>query len=258
MDPKASSNTPPSKQKASRSHKSSQPVQRRATEAGTIVACQTDQPPQQPLVLHHAISSDLYDRANFCRTKRTGYLPMPYHAKKHSYLHFSCWMHRPRLQCMCLIAVQILHLSLLITAASGQNIAKALPKPITPKSNYVKKCNPGGLRSTSGAFRYSTVADGIRAMDRLLKKKYFKNPKYNTIEKYVPRYAGKIGARKIETYKRNISAWSGIPRNKVIAVHDRRMLNALLAAALRQESGGDWRLYIKQLFPEEEVLAQSN
>lgn len=95
-------------------------------------------------------------------------------------------------------------------------------------------------------------------MDRLLKKKYFKNPKYNTIEKYVPRYAGKIGARKIETYKRNISAWSGIPRNKVIAVHDRRMLNALLAAALRQESGGDWRLYIKQLFPEEEVLAQSN
>ncbi|UJX40707.1 hypothetical protein K9F62_18740 [Desulfovibrio sp. JY] len=181
---------------------------------------------------------------------------MPYNVKNHAYFQFFYWMHRLRRHSTCLVVIQTLYLTLLITSAAAQNIAKALPKPITPKSNYVKKCNPGGLRSTNGAFRYATVADGIRAMDTLLKKKYFKNPKYNTIEKYVPKYAGKIGARKIETYKRNISAWSGIPRSKVIAVHDRKMLNALLAAALRQESGGDWRPYVKQLFPEEEVLAE--
>ena len=123
-----------------------------------------------------------------------------------------------------------------------------------PKSNCATKCNPGGLRSSKGAFRYKNITAGVKAMDELLRKKYFNNSAYNTIEKYVDQYVGPIGKRNIEEYKRNISTWSGVPRNKVIDVNDRKMRNAILAAALRQESGGDWRVYISNLFGGEEIV----
>jgi len=121
------------------------------------------------------------------------------------------------------------------------------PMPI-PGSNYATKRNPGGLRSSRGAFEYATVEDGVRAMDALLGKNYFPNPACNTINKYVGEYAGSIGKNKIEEYKYNISTWSGVPRDQVIKVTDRETRNVLLAAALRQESGGDWRGYVNDLF----------
>lgn len=124
-----------------------------------------------------------------------------------------------------------------------------------PGSNHATRRNPGGLRGSRGAFRYATLADGVKAMDDLLGKRYFNNPAYNTIDKYVSQYVGPIGKSNIEKYKRNIAAWSGVPRNKVIDVNDRKMRNAILAAALRQESGGDWRAYISKLFNEEKTIA---
>lgn len=127
------------------------------------------------------------------------------------------------------------------------------PMPI-PGSNYATKRNPGGLRSSRGAFEYATVEDGVRAMDALLGKNYFPNPAYNTINKYVGEYVGSIGKNKIEEYKNNISTWSGVPRDQVIKVTDRETRNALLAAALRQESGGDWRGYVNDLFEKSQTV----
>lgn len=86
-------------------------------------------------------------------------------------------------------------------------------------------------------------------MDELLGRMYFPNSLYDTIDEYVDLYVGPVGKKKIEEYKRNISMWSGIPRDMVIGVQDRKTRNVLLAAALRQESGGDWRGYVNKLFP---------
>jgi len=130
------------------------------------------------------------------------------------------------------------------------------PMPI-PGSNYATRRNPGGLRSSKGAFRYLTLEDGVKAMDTLLGEKYFPNPAYNTIDEYVTQYVGPIGRYKVEEYKRNVSAWSGVPRKQVIDVNDRVTRNALLAAALRQESGGDWRHSVNDLFGKEVASASS-
>lgn len=92
-------------------------------------------------------------------------------------------------------------------------------------------------------------------MDNLLGR-YFQKSSYNTIEKFVDQYAGPIGKDKLEEYKCNISAWSGVARNKIIDVNDRGMRNAILAAALRQESGGDWRGYINTLFGGKRIVAE--
>lgn len=136
------------------------------------------------------------------------------------------------------------------------NFAKGAPKPIRG-SNYAINLNPGGLRGSRGPFTYASLEEGVRAMDELLGRYYFSNPRYNTINKYVARYVGPVGRRKIEQYKRNISAWSGVPRDQVIAVDDRETRNRLLAAALRQESGGDWNRYIAILFDEPKRVAET-
>lgn len=135
------------------------------------------------------------------------------------------------------------------------NFANGAPKPIRG-SNYAINLNPGGLRGSRGPFTYASLEEGVRAMDELLGRYYFSNPRYNTINKYVARYVGPVGRRKIEQYKRNISAWSGVPRDQVIAVDDRETRNRLLAAALRQESGGDWNRYVAILFDDPQRVAE--
>ena len=129
----------------------------------------------------------------------------------------------------------------------GASFVNDAPTPIWG-SNYAINLNPGGLRGSRGPFTYATLEEGVRAMDELLGRYYFSNPMYNTINKYVSTYVGPVGRRRIEEYKRNISAWSGVPRDQVIGVDDRETRNLLLAAALRQESGGDWNGYIAILF----------
>lgn len=158
---------------------------------------------------------------------------------------------------LCLTMFWVAATVVFATTSLAQRIGMPKPAPSIPGSNYAKRCNPGGLRNSKGPLRYASVSKGIRAMDTLLAK-YFRNERYNTIEKYVPRYAGNIGKHKIEEYKRNISSWSGIPRNKVIDLSNRKMRNAILAAALRQESGGDWRNYVNALFFEEQLVAEED
>jgi len=130
------------------------------------------------------------------------------------------------------------------------------PLPIRG-SNYATSLNPGGLRGSKRAFRYETLEDGVKAMDELLGRLYFSSDKHNTIDKYVGMYVGPVGKRNIERYKANISTWSGVPRNQVIDVNDRKTRNILLAAALRQESGGDWSAYVEKLFGEGKSVATS-
>jgi len=129
------------------------------------------------------------------------------------------------------------------------------PPPI-PGSNYATKNNPGGLRNSKRAFRYKTVEEGVRAMDALLAEKYFSKQAYDTIEEYAGKYVGPVGRETIERYKRNISKWSGVPRDMVIRLNDRKTRNAILAAALRQESGGNWRRYVNELFSASDDLAE--
>ncbi len=142
-----------------------------------------------------------------------------------------------------------------IKPRDAADFANGAPKPIRG-SNYAINLNPGGLRGSRGPFTYATLEEGVRAMDELLGRYYFSNPRYNTINKYVARYVGPVGRRKIEQYKRNISAWSGVPRDQVIEVDDRETRNLLLAAALRQESGGDWNRYVAILFDEPQRVAE--
>jgi hypothetical protein len=95
------------------------------------------------------------------------------------------------------------------------------------------KNNPGNIRAPLNGFeRYSTQAQGIRAMDKLLQT-YPRNRHVDTLASIIPIWNGH--GKNDPEYIANVSKWSGIAPDAKINMSDRATRARLIAAMSRME-----------------------
>lgn len=96
--------------------------------------------------------------------------------------------------------------------------------------------NPGNIMDTmpDGSQQLHTFknqAGGYRALASLLQRKY----NNDTISQLVNTYAPASAGNDVNSYIKNLSAWSGIDSNKPLDLNDPQTLDAIVAGIVRQE-----------------------